>query len=178
VTARIASLAFAAALASFACGSDEGDATSDEASPANAAREETAAPFVPTAQPGASPPEADALLSGVDTRAPTSAREDRIGDLLDTEPEGEGLAVLIRAAADDPDPAVREAAVIALGDSVDPRALDALIGASEDRDRAVVLAVIDQLGWSEDRLAEDALRRLADSSDPEIAEAASEELED
>jgi hypothetical protein len=164
MSARRSSLAFAAALAWLACG-----------------REQAA----PSAEPPA--PQASAEAETDDDSQPAALREkelrtggegdERIGELLDTDPEGDGLDVLI-AATRDPDPTAREAAVIALGDSADPRALEALIAATEDADRRVVLAAIDQLGWSEDRLAEDALRRLASSADPEIAAAATEELDE
>lgn len=71
---------------------------------------------------------------------------------------------------------MREAAVVALGDSEEPRAVDALVAATEDSDKRVVLAAIDQLSWFDERPARDALERLAESSDTEIAEAAEEAL--
>jgi HEAT repeat protein len=104
--------------------------------------------------------------------------EARVGEIYDTDLEGAGLDQLIRDAREDPDPNVREAAVIALGDSDDDRALDALIAATEDRDTRVVLAAIEQLSWFDDRLAQDAIRRLVDSPNREIAEAAREELDE
>lgn len=117
--------------------------------------------IVPESGPGTSPgPEAD----------------DRIGEILDIEPTGDGLDELIRVASESSDPHAREAAVVALGDTDDPRALDALIAATEDVDPNVVLAALDQLRWSDDRLAEDAILRLVDSPNPGIAAAAREGL--
>ena len=98
--------------------------------------------------------------------------------ILDTEPAGEGLAELIRAASEERDPSAREAAVVALGDSEDARALEALIAATDDPDPRVVIAAIDQLSWFDDRRAEDAIRRLVDSPNAEIAEAARDEVDE
>jgi hypothetical protein len=108
----------------------------------------------------------------------TFVPDDRVGEILDTEPEGAGLDALIRTAREDADPVARETAVIALGDSEDARALDALIAATEDPEPRVVLAAIDQLSWFDDRRAEDAIRRLVDSPNAEIAQAAREEVEE
>jgi hypothetical protein len=167
----------ALALAALACGGDE-DAASEsapaarsEGASADAAARTSAAPtgdFAPRPDPRASE---DEVLE-------TFEPEDRVGEILDTEPEGEGLETLIRTAREDADPVARETAVIALGDSEDVRALDALIAATEDADPRVVLAAIDQLSWFDDRRAEDAIRRLVDSENAEIAEAAREEVEE
>ncbi len=99
-------------------------------------------------------------------------------DVLDLSADEGDLAELIRVSHEDPSPAVREAAVVALGDSDESRAVDALIAASQDSERSVVLAAIEQLSWSEDRQARAALERLAGSPDGEIAAAAREALED
>jgi hypothetical protein len=104
--------------------------------------------------------------------------EDRVGEILDTEPAGDGLDELIRAADEEPDASAREAAVIALGDSEDDRALDALVEAAGDDDERVVLAAIDQLSWFDEPAARDALALLAESRDAEIAAAAVEALEE
>lgn len=108
--------------------------------------------------------------------APEPEANDRIGEILDIEPTGDGLDELIRVASESSDPHARETAVVALGDADDPRALDALIAATEDADPNVVLAALDQLRWSDDRLAEDAILRLVDSPNPGIAAAAREGL--
>ena len=176
MSARRASLACAAALAWLACGGEE-SAPSEQGAPARAPSSE--APSLPQASADAETADDSEPVASREKALRTSdAVDDHVSELLDIEPEGDGLDALIAAAADDPDPAAREAAVIALGDSADPRALDALIAASEDADPRVVLAAIDQLGWSDDRLAEDALRRLTRSPDPQIAEAATEELDE
>lgn len=102
----------------------------------------------------------------------------RIGEVLDADPHGAGLDFLMLAAREDPDASVREAAVIALGDSDESRALDALIAASEDADSRVVRAALDALAWSDDRQARAALERLARHPDPGIAAAAEDALTD
>lgn len=117
-------------------------------------------------------PDADADSA----RAPSA--DERLRAILDADPEGAGLDMLIRAASVDEDPSAREAAIIALGDSDDPRALDALIAATDDREPGVVIAAIEQLRWFDDRLAENAIRRRIDAPDPEVARAAREALAD
>jgi HEAT repeat protein len=170
-------LVCAALLGALACGGEDKAAKRAAAEPASE----------PESLASGAPPAAGALAEGGAGRAevtteparaaaPSSESEERIGQVLDTDPEGAGLDTLIRSAREDADASVREAAVIALGDSEDPRALDALIAATEDADSRVVLAAIDQLGWYDDRVAEDAIRRLVDSPDAEIAQAAREEL--
>lgn len=168
---RSAGLACALALTGVACGSDDsGWSPAPPASEAGAPSpaETRASDEAPAVAEPAAPP----------APAPSAELEDRVGEILDTETTGEGLDQLIRSAREERDPAAREAAVIALGDSDDPRALDALIAASEDPDARVVLAAIDQLSWIDDRRAEDAIRRLVDSPNPEIADTAREELEE
>jgi HEAT repeat protein len=104
--------------------------------------------------------------------------ETRIGAVLDADPSGDGLDFLMRTAREDPDAAVREAAVIALGDSEDTRAIDALVAAAEDVDARVVRAAIDELSWwsDDDRQARAALERLTRHPDAELATAAEEAL--
>jgi hypothetical protein len=177
MSARLASLACAAALASLACGGEEAAPSEPSAAASGPVGDAQPAPQARGESETAADEPGPAAIREKVLRT-TEAENDRVSELLEIEPEGDGLDTLIAAAADDPDPAVREAAVIALGDSDDPRALDALIAASEDRDRRVVLAAIDQLGWADDRLAEDALRRLTRSPDAEIAAAATEELDE
>jgi len=173
----VRALLCAALLGALACGGDDDAAESAAARPA--AEPESLASEAP---PGAGAPaeggieRAEVATELAPAPAPSSGSQERVGEVLDLDPEGEGLDALIRAAGSDPDPSVREAAVIALGDSDEARALDALIAATEDRDSRVVLAAIDQLGWYDDRLAEDAIRRLVDSPNAGIAEAAREEL--
>jgi hypothetical protein len=163
----------ALALAALACGDDE-EAAGSEAMPGAS---ETQAASAEGALAGF-----DALDESAATPAAESTpgfqADDRVGEILDTDPIGAGLESLIRSARYDADPTVREAAVVALGDSEDDRALDTLIAATEDADSRVVLAAIDQLSWYDDRLAQDAIRRLVDSPNPEIAEAAREELDE
>jgi len=174
----VRALAGAALLGALACGGEDKPAKGAAAEPASEAE----------SLPSGAPPAAGALAEGGNGRAEVatasapaasaSESERRIGEVLDTNPEGAGLDKLIRSAREDADPSVREAAVIAIGDSEDPRALDALIAATEDADSRVVLAAIDQLGWYDDRVAEDAIRRLVDSPNVEIAKAARDELEE
>jgi hypothetical protein len=169
-------LACAALLGALACGGD--DEAAKGAAPRPASEAESPA--------SGAPPGSGALAEGGAGRAevamesPPASREseERIRKVLDTQPEGAGLDALVRASREDADASVREAAVIAIGDSEDPRALDALIAATEDADPRVVLAAIDQLGWYDDRVAEDAIRRLVASPNAEIADAAREELDE
>jgi hypothetical protein len=173
---EVRALACAALLGALACGGDDEAATS-------AAKGQGSEAELPAS---GAPPGSGALAEGGAGRAevatesaPASgASEERIREILDTQPEGAGLDALIRASRKDADASVREAAVIAIGDSEDPRALDALIAAAEDADSRVVLAAIDQLGWYDDRVAEDAIRRLVASPNAEIADAAREELDE
>jgi HEAT repeat protein len=108
---------------------------------------------------------------------PTPESGARVDAVLSHELDGDGVDALVRAVHEDGDARGREAAVVLLGASDDPRALDALIAATEDAEPRVVIAAIAQLRWSDDRLAEDAIRRLADSPEPEIAAAAREATE-
>jgi HEAT repeat protein len=171
--ARIARLAGAAALAAVECGGGEerASAPTEPNGPASAASE-------PADGPDASPYEALPLPSEVPAAEPAQDFEpsDRAAEVLDIDPEGEGLDELIRIAREDADPSAREAAIVAIGESEASRALDALVAATEDSEPRVVLAAIDQLSWFDDRRAEDAIRRLVDSPNAEIAEAAREEL--
>ena len=164
-------LACAAALAAFACGDDE------EAAPEAGSAERTEARPTAPASPGASGvPDAYAPVAAAQPPRELTESEQRVNEVLDMDTEGAGLDELMRRAREDADPAVREAAVIALGDSEEPRAVDALVAATEDADKRVVLAAIDQLSWFDERPARDALERLAESNDAEIAEAAEEAL--
>ena len=182
--AAIRTLACAASLAAFACGDARcgGAGAHDAAAPseANAPAEEgasadQAAPLdFPITHSSSSP---EAAAASAPSRELTDA-EQRVAEVLDTDPEGAGLDALMRIAREDPDASVREAAVIALGDSEDDRAIEALIAATEDRDARVVLAAIDQLSWSDDRQGRDALERLTRSQDAEIVAAAEEALAD
>jgi HEAT repeat protein len=175
VSARLAlRVAVAASLAAGLLACDRGGKP-----PASA---ESAAPAATAGEPPASAPPSASTASSPAAGAPPSAErgraEDRADEVLDTEPTGAGLDALIRSMKEDPDPSVRESAVVALGDSEEPRALDALIAATEDRDKRVVLAAIDQLSWFDDKVARDALERLTRSGDSEIADAATDALGD
>lgn len=166
-------LACVGALAVFACGDDE------EAAPEPSSADASASRATEAASPGAtSVPDAYATVADPQPARELTESERRVNEILDVDAEGAGLDVLMRYAREDADPAVREAAVIALGDSDEARAIDALIAATEDADKRVVLAAIDQLSWFDERPARDALERLTDSSDAEIAEAAEEALMD
>jgi HEAT repeat protein len=105
------------------------------------------------------------------------AEETRVLRALDLSIEEGELAELIRLAREDPSPAVREAAVVTLGDSDEGRAIDALIAAAEDAERRVALAAIAQLAFKDDRQARSTLERLAASGEPAVAAAAREALE-
>jgi hypothetical protein len=165
-------IAIAWAAVALACGGHDGGSKPTAA----------AAPApqpAPMAEP--TPPPRDAFAAPADAAATAldaSPSSERVAEIENTEPEGAGLDALVERAARDPDPAVREAAVKAIGDSEEPRALDALIAAASDADSRVVLAAVDQLGWFDDRRAQDTLRRLADSANAEIAAAARDELDE
>jgi hypothetical protein len=143
-------------------------ASQNEASPSG-----SPPPFAEAADLAAPQPEAGEIVEP--TRPDAEAR---IGAVLDADPSGEGLDFLKRTAREDPDAAVREAAVIALGDSEDTGAIDALVAAAEDVDPRVVRAAIDELSWwsDDDRQARAALGRLTRHPDAEIAAAAEEAL--
>lgn len=181
-SAALRVLASAMLLSAFACGDARCGGKSERAgaAAADAPPETGAAPA--GSEPLAFPSEdaGSAQPAGAEDAAPRerSEAEERIATVLDTDPEGAGLDALMRTAREDADASVREAAVIALGDSEDDRAIDALIAASEDHDARVVLAAIDQLSWSDDRQAQAALQRLARSANAEIAAAAEEALAD
>lgn len=97
---------------------------------------------------------------------------ERIAQVMAMRPAGEDLATLVEIARNDPDPALREAAVVALANAEDGRAIDALIAASRDPERRVALAAIELLSWTEDRSARAAIEAAARSDDPEVAGAA------
>lgn len=137
--------------------------TAEEANPAATHR---ATPLPSAREPG------EANASEPPSTGDGPPADELLGVVLDAEPEGTGLDTLIRAASSESDGVVREAAVVALGDSQDPRALDALIAATEDPDPRVAIAAIEQLRWFDDRLAENAIRRQQDARDPELARAA------
>jgi hypothetical protein len=135
------------------------------------------APAPDTAAPH--PLAAVATGSTASADGPLDAGEaERVQAVLDLSADDGDLGALIRAAHEDPSPAVREAAVVALGDSDESRAVDALIAATEDPERSVVLAAIEQLAWSEDHQARETLERLSRSGDTEIAASAKDALEE
>jgi HEAT repeat protein len=132
---------------------------------------EAAAPVAPAEAPANVPPAASDSFWHLD-----AAQEVRVLRAFDVAQSGD-LAELIRLALEDPSPAVREAAVVGLGDNGEGRAIDALIAASEDAERRVALAAIAQLALVDDRQAREALARRAGSQDPAIASAARDALQ-
>lgn len=123
-------------------------------------------------EPAAAGDEPAAAAHPAPEEASSAEVESRLDAILDADPEGDGLDLLVQAATEDASPSHRAAAIAALGDSSDPRALDALIAATEDADPSVALAALEELRWSDDRLAQDAILRLVDSPDPAVAAAA------
>ncbi len=103
---------------------------------------------------------------------PAAIPYERVARVMAMRPEGDDLFTLVDLVRDDPDPAVREAAVVALANAEDGRAIDALIAASRDPERRVALAAIELLSWTEDRSARAAIEAAARSGDAAVARAA------
>ncbi len=109
---------------------------------------------------------------GRDLASSGSPSPERIAQVMAMSPEGDALVTLTQLARESADPAIREAAVVALANSEDGRAIDALIAAATDPEPRVALAAIELLSWSEDRQARAALEALTGSEDAAIAQAA------
>ena len=93
------------------------------------------------------------------------------------DPEGPGLGALLDIVYEDPDPAVRTAAVSQLEDSDTHAAVEGLIAALNDDDRGVVLEAIDALEFAGDETVIPRLEPFLESPDAEVREAAAEAIE-
>jgi hypothetical protein len=114
--------------------------------------------------------------SVVDVSSAPPAPYERIAQVMAMQPAGPQLDQIVAILRDDPNAAVREAAVVTLANSEDGRAIDALIAATEDPEPRVALAAIELLSWSEDRQAHARLEALARADDEALARAAGDAL--
>ncbi len=116
------------------------------------------------------------VTSVVDVSSAPPAPYERMTQVMAMQPDGPQLDQIVAILRDDPNAAVREAAVVALANSEDGRAIDALIAATEDTETRVALAAIELLSWSDDRQAHAKLEALTRSDDEALARAASDAL--
>ncbi len=157
----------AGALSACACESDRSTVAE-----ANADAEGSAALLVAGTADRAPLPARSEEAAGERAVTDSSATFARIGQVMAMNPEGDELVRLTQLVREDPNPAIREAAVVALANTEDGRAIDALIAAATDKEHRVALAAIELLSWSDDRQARATLEALASSEDEAIASAA------
>jgi HEAT repeat protein len=78
----------------------------------------------------------------------------------------------------DPSPEVRMAAALTLGDSDDPKALDALVMALQDEDPRVLEEVIDALAYTGNRSTIPYLQPFLNHPDEDVRDAAESAIDD
>jgi HEAT repeat protein len=96
----------------------------------------------------------------------------------DVEPEGVALDYLAMMVTTDPSPEVRMAAALTLGDSDDPKALDALVMALQDEDPRVLEEVIDALAYTGNRSTIPYLQPFLNHPDEDVRDAAESAIDD
>ncbi|MCZ6463921.1 MAG: HEAT repeat domain-containing protein [Proteobacteria bacterium] len=92
-------------------------------------------------------------------------------------PEGLGLELLVALARNDPDPAVRRAAVSRLEDADGYAAVEGLLAALDDPDRSVVIEALDALEFAADESVIPRIEPLLDHPDKGVRRAAREAVE-
>jgi hypothetical protein len=120
--------------------------------------------------PAVQDPETAAALVDPDPRV----RAEAVGDM---ETEGEALPDVVDLAVNDPSPAVRTAAVEALGDEGTHMAVEALLATLDDPDPQVLLAAIEAIEMTGDESILGRVAPLTQHSSPAVREAAQEALE-